>query len=277
MPHTTTPGPAIYYELEGPLDAPALVLIEGLSTQLIGWRQGLRAALIAAGVRLVLLDNRDVGLSVMCDALPPYGIDDMADDVVRVLDDAGIDRAHVLGQSMGGAIAQSLAVRHGHRLHSLVLFYTAPVFSAEFVAPAATERPVPTPGLSREEAIAVRVEGERACGSPLYGFDEDWARTAAAIAYDRNPRVDGIDRQRAALIAFADRRQALATVDLPCAVIHGRGDAILRWQGSVALAEAIPGADLHLYDGLGHVVAEPLWPQFVAIVAEVVARGERRA
>lgn len=106
------------------------------------------------------------------------------------------------------------------------------------------------------------------------GFDEAWARTAAALGYDRCPRVDGVARQRAALVASPDRRGALRGLSLPCAVVHGRGDAVVRWQAGAALAEAIPGADLHLFAGMGHVVAEPLWPPLTALIAGIVARGE---
>lgn len=279
MPRTDPSlGASIYYQSEGPLTAPAVVLIEGLSAQLVGWPEGFRRRLFDAGHRLVLLDNRDIGLSAKLgetddDGLH-YTIDDMADDVTRVLDAAAIDRAHVVGQSMGGAIAQALALRRPTRVRSLTLFYTAPVFDAEFVHPAASERPAPAGGMTREEAIAARVEGERICASPLWEFDEAWARTAAALSYDRCSRIDGIARQRAALVASPDRRAPLRGLSLPCAILHGRGDAIIRWQASVALAEAIPGSDLHLFAGMGHVIAEPLWPVFAAIIAGTVGRGE---
>lgn len=279
MPHTDADrGPRIYYEIEGPVGGVPVVLIEGLSAQLIGWRVGFRKRLFDAGCRLVLLDNRDVGLSDKLgdpdEISIAYSIDDMADDVVRVLIAAELASAHVIGQSMGGAIAQSLALRHPTRVRSLTLLYTAPMFDTVFIGGAASERPAPAAGMDRAAAIEARVDGERACASPLYGFDEVWVRTAAALGYDRCPRIDGIARQREALAASPDRRPELRALSLPCAIIHGRGDAIVRWQAAIALADAIPGADLHLFAGLGHVVAEPLWPQFTAIIGGIVARGE---
>lgn len=172
MPRTDAArGPRIHYEVEGDADGVPLVLIEGLGTQLVGWRAGFRQRLVAAGLRLVLLDNRDVGLSDKLadpgDEALAYSIDDMADDVGRVLDAAGLASAHVLGQSMGGAIAQSLALRHAARVRSLTLFYTAPVFDASFVTAAAADRPAPAAGMDRATAIAARVEGERVCASSL--------------------------------------------------------------------------------------------------------------
>ena len=279
MPYTADQSPSIYYETEGAADDPTVVLIEGLSAQMVGWRQGFRSLLRTERLRLVLFDNRDVGLSGKCgepgDEAQAYSIDDMADDVVRVLDAANVDTAHIVGQSMGGAIAQSLAVRHPTRVRSLTLFYTAPVFDASFVVQSDSPALSPSPALDRADAIAARIEGERACASPLYGFDEVWVRTAAELSYDRCPRTDGAARQRAALKASPDRRADLATLSLPCSVIHGRGDGVIRWQGGVALAEAIPGCDLHVFAGMGHVVAAQLWPQFVSIIKGMVARGDR--
>lgn len=278
MPHTENGAPRIYFETRGDPGNPPLVLIEGLGAQMIGWPEGFLNRLVDRGLYVITLDNRDVGLSEMMsapdDVTVAYTLSDMAGDVCRVLDTLGIDAAHIAGQSMGGAIAQTLGIEMPARVLSLTLIYTAPVFDANFVTEEALGRKdlLPPADLSRAEAIAAFVDSQRPCASTAYAFDEARVADLGARSFDRAFRPDGIARQTSAVISSLDRRPALANVTVPTAIIHGRADRLVKEEASIAMAAIIKGAELHLYPGMGHVVAEPLWDDFVAIIARTVGR-----
>lgn len=245
MPHTD--APRIYYETSGDARGTPLVLIEGLGAQLLGWRAGFVDKLVARGLHVIRIDNRDVGLSDKFgepgDYAAAYAIDDMADDVVRVLDAIGIGAAHVVGQSMGGAIAQRLALRSPERVRSATLFYTAPAFGVEFVTEEALARaaaPPPAADLSRAEAVEAHVASERYAASRDYPFDEAWIRECGGLCYDRGFRPDGVLRQVAALLGAGDWREELAALTLPVAIIHGRADRLIKVEAGFELARRIP-------------------------------------
>jgi len=279
MPHTENGAPRIYFETRGDPGNPPLVLIEGLGAQMIGWPEGFLNRLVDRGLYVITLDNRDVGLSEMMgapdDVTVAYTLSDMAGDVCRVLDTLGLAAAHIVGQSMGGAIAQTLGIEMPARVLSLTLIYTAPVFDANFVTEEALGRKdlLPPADLSRAEAIAAFVDSQRPCASTAYAFDEARVADLGARSFDRAFRPDGIARQTSAVISSLDRRPALANVTVPTAIIHGRADRLVKEEASIAMAAIIKGAELHLYPGMGHVVAEPLWDDFVAIIARTVGRA----
>lgn len=280
MPHTPTPA-GIYYETRGPDTGQPLVLIEGLGAQMIGWRAGFIDCLVARGFHIVLLDNRDVGLSGKFgephQTAAAYTLSDMAEDVCAVLDALGLASAHIVGQSMGGAIAQLLAIEHPARVRSMTLFYTVPAFSPEHLTDEIQQRlaeglPL-APASSRDEAIAAHVANERYSASTAYAFDEAWITELAGLAYDRGYRPDGVQRQTAAVLGSGDRSPHLTALDLPTAIIHGRADRLLKYQAGIELARLIPDSELHLYPGMGHVVVAPLWDDFANIIHRTAGRA----
>lgn len=270
MPTTTT---GIYWESQGPADAYPVLLLEGYTGQLIGWRDEFCAMLTGEGLRVLRMDNRDVGLSRHEPEGATYTISDMADDVREVIESAQISRVTIVGQSMGGLIAQHLALNHSDRVAGVVLFYSTPtitdinenVFQSEIVIPQA-----------REEAIEVFIAGNRDTASPAYIYDEPGQRQLAGRMYDRDPDQSGLPRQREAIRHMPDLTERLPELKVPVALIHGYDDALISHRGSLRLSEQIPQAELHLYPGLGHEIARPLWNDFAGIIARTVLRASKQ-
>jgi len=266
-------GVTLCYEVSGPAQGEPLVLINGHGDQMISWLPGFCALLEAEGFRLIRFDNRDVGLSTKFDAADPqapYTIEDMAADVDQLIGYLEYDSAHIVGRSMGGMIAQQLAISFPHRVRSLCCLYSMP--SIDFLvndpeAQALARRP---PARDRDSAIQQFVERKR-LGSD--GFDDDWLRDFAAQLYDRNYCPEGVARQSAAFARQRDRLPELAKLRVPTAVVHGRDDRLLSFQGGIATALAVPGAELHVYAGMGHELRPDLWPDFVRVIARNAGRS----
>jgi pimeloyl-ACP methyl ester carboxylesterase len=240
---------------------------------MIAWYPGFCQALEAAGFRLIRFDNRDVGLSSKLDGARDYGLDDMASDVVGLLDALGLGSAHVAGQSMGGMISHQLAISHPERVRSITSINSAP--SPEFLTDGEEfwgllQQP---PARDREEAIRRWIETERISG--LDGFDDAWIYDFAAAIYDRNYCPEGFKRQEQALLNAPDQRHRLAQLTMPVAVIHGRNDRVISFRGGIATAAAVPDAELHLYAGMGHQLTPYLWSDFVGVIARNAARAAR--
>lgn len=276
MPYTTSSGTRIYYETRG--SGEPLLMIEGFTAQLVGWREGFLAALVARGLQPVVFDNRDVGLSQKFggedDIDGGYGIADMAGDALAVADTLGIDKVHIMGQSMGGIIAQRLMIDHAERIRSATLIYTPPVagrYRAQNLLKSgfdgAPER------FAREEAIEAYVARERLSKSPAYDFDEIWARELGAVMYDRCYAPEGNHRQWRALQQPFDNLAALAECNIPASIIHGRDDGLVKVEAAFDLGAALRTAEVHVYPGMGHEIVEPLWNEFADIAARTVARG----
>lgn len=280
MPHTDLPGARIYYETSGDSTHQPVILIEGMGAQMIGWRDEFVAELTARRLFVVRMDNRDVGLSEKFgrpgEGSGNYTIGDMADDVCRVMDALGLASAHIVGQSMGGAIAQALAIERAERVRSTVLIYTAPAFDAEYLTAEVLEGSAlspPSASLSREEAISAFIEGQRISGSPAYPADEAWLRDLGGRSFDRAFHPQGITQQTAAMMNAKDRSAGLAAIRTPVAVIHGRDDRLVKAEAGIAIARLIRDAEFHLYPGMGHEVARPLWDDFARIIERTVSRG----
>jgi pimeloyl-ACP methyl ester carboxylesterase len=275
MPLSLTARGAIGWDETGRADDPPLVLIQGLGSQLVGWAPGFTRLLADAGFRVLRYDNRDVGLSQRFPA-GGYTIGDLTDDLEALLDDRGIAAAHVVGQSMGGMVAQELALRHPERVRSLALLYTtasprhllrADVLDEESVLP---DQLAPT---TRERFIPYYVRGEATCASRVYPQDTSWLAELAGTVWDRGWEPDGAARQRAAIRARGDRLDAVAAITTPTVVLAGDADQQIDAAGSVELAAAIPGARLHIYPGLGHEIARPVWDDLVGRIAANAARA----
>ena len=281
MPSTTKGDAKIYFETMGPKTDKPLVFIEGMSAQMLSWRESFCQLFIDQGFWVVRLDNRDVGLSQKFggpgDIDGGYELDHMADDVFAVLDELGLASAHIVGQSLGGMIAQIMAISHPERVRSMTLFYTAPAASDryrsdEIAAMIAQHRDAPAAS-TREQAIEDMVTSQRFSSSPAYEFEEDWIRELAGLRYDRCHCPDGPMRQYTAAARAPDRLTALDAVDTPTAIIHGRADRLIKFEAALDMGRALKHSELHVFPGLGHEIARPLWPEFMRIITRTADRG----
>ena len=277
----------ICYETFGDPGDPTVLLIMGLATQMIAWPEDFCRELAGRGFHVVRFDNRDAGRSTQIDAEPPtlaqllrrdkkaaaYGLADMADDAAGLLDHLGVDRAHVVGASMGGMIAQTLAVRHPERVLSLVSIMSnvGGRFSGQ---PAFTLYPVllkAAPG-EREAFAEHAVRTFEKIGSPGFERDTEEVRRMALLSFDRGRDRAAPGRQMQAILTSGSRRKDLARVEAPTLVIHGTADKLVRPSGGSATARAIPGAKIMKIEGMGHDLPRGAWPQ---IIGGIVANAER--
>jgi pimeloyl-ACP methyl ester carboxylesterase len=283
MPTAHVNGVDIEYVTDGDPADPPLLLVMGLGGQLIAWPQGFVDELQARGFYLIRYDNRDCGLSTKFEGMPdiaamlfggdgssaPYHVEDMADDAAALLVHLGIDRAHLVGVSMGGMITQALVIRHGEQFLTACSIMSTTgdrsVGAPKGEAVTALLRPVAT---SRDEAIEASLEGSRVIGSPKYPSDEALLRGLAAAAYDRSYCPEGTARQLGAIFASPDRTEGLHGVRMPFLVIHGEDDPLVTLSGGQATADAVPGSKLIAIPGMGHDLPEALWAEITdAIVA----------
>jgi pimeloyl-ACP methyl ester carboxylesterase len=287
MGTATGRGVDIAYERLPGTGGEPLLLIMGLGMQMIFWPDDLCAALADRGFAVARFDNRDVGRSTHLHAAgaPPllrilarpraaaaYLLDDMAADAVGVLDALGWDSAHVVGASMGGMIAQTMAIRYPARVRSLTSIMSTPstrIGRPKLAALAAlSERRVDDRDAGAERLLQVF----RVIGSPAYPMDVEWMRDVGRRAYDRGHDPAGVQRQLAAIYASPDRRPGLAGVRAPTLVLHGDADPLIRPAGGRATAAAVPGARLVTYPGMGHSLPPQLWPALVDEIAAIAAR-----
>jgi pimeloyl-ACP methyl ester carboxylesterase len=262
---------SIYYESFGDADLPTLLLINGLGSQCINYAVEWCELFVAEGYRVVRFDNRDVGLSSKLDGVD-YGLADMANDAIAVLDALGVERAHVMGVSMGGMIVQRLAIDHPGRLLSItsVMSRTGEPGYGESSDEAAAFL-MGRPASSRDEYIENHVAALRVYGSKPAWLDDDESRARAAAAYDRCFLPAGLGRQIMAIARDGSRAEALRAVDLPALVIHGARDTLIDPSGGRRTAEVIPGAQYVEIDGLGHDYPRAVWAEWVATWAKFAA------
>ncbi len=298
MPKVQANGVEIEYEIHGPDGGEVVLLIMGLAQQLTRWPTALIDRLVGEGFRVVRFDNRDIGLSTRFDAagapdLPavfaalakgqtpdlPYQLSDMADDAAGLLDALGIARAHVAGLSMGGMIAQILAVRHPAKVLSLVSAMsttgnpavppaTPQVQAVLFARPQATD----LDGLT-EHALKAQI----AVQSPAWPVDPAIERPRLRAEIERAYYPAGVARQMAAALASGDRREALKTITAPTVVLHGADDPLVHVEGGKDTAATIPGAELRIIAGLGHDLPDAVHDAFVDAVKAAAARARQLA
>jgi len=277
----------VYETIGDPADTP-LLLVMGLGMQLIHWDRELCALLAERGFHVIRFDNRDAGLSTkirgpvpnvmrLVAGLPvrvPYLLDDMAGDSFGLMDELGIERAHVVGASMGGMIGQTMAIERPERVLSL-----ASIMSTT------GDRRVGTPKLrvwslmtrraphDRDAYIRYFVRLFRMIGSPAYRVDEERSRELAGETFDRSHYPPGTARQLAAILASGSRTAALRELDVPTLVIHGESDPLVPLRAGLATARAVPAAELITIPGMGHDLPRELWPTFV----DAIVRNTERA
>jgi pimeloyl-ACP methyl ester carboxylesterase len=255
-----------------------VVLIPGLGGQVPYWRPELIAPIIDAGFRVIRMDNRDAGFSEHLDGVRvnvmrvvetleaggepevPYLLSDMADDIAGLLDALEIDRAHIVGSSMGGMIAQTFAIRHPDRIRTLTsIMSTTGNPDVGQATPEMQLALFTPPPADREAAIESTIEYNRTAWADY--FDEARSRETAAMNLDRVVYPQGTGRQFAALLASGDRTPELKKIAVPTLVIHGEKDPLIDISGGVATAEAIPGADYWVMKGAGHDLPPELFDE----------------
>lgn len=278
MPNTTANGIQIEYDTFGDNSSPPLLLIMGLSAQMIGWEKEFCNQLAEKGLYVIRFDNRDVGLSTKFEeaGIPDieaamrgeefqtaYGLDDMADDAVGLLDALGIEKAHICGASMGAMITQVIGYRHPSRVLSLIpIMGTTSNPDLPRAKPEVMEMLITPAPVEREAYIENSVVMWKLSWGCL-DFDDDLVRKRAAESYDRAFYPEGIVRQHAAIISNGNRKTRLASITAPTLVIHGSEDPLLPVEHGKDTAEAIPGAEMLIVDGMGHCLPRVAWPQIV--------------
>jgi pimeloyl-ACP methyl ester carboxylesterase len=278
----------IAYQTLGHPSDPPLLLVMGLGMHLIHWDLDLCRQLAERGFHVIRYDNRDAGRSTKIDApvpnlmramagLPidaPYLLGDMADDAFGLLDNVGIEGAHVLGASMGGMIGQEMAIRRPARVLSLASLMSTtggrrhgrPKLRLWSLFLQRAPR-------RRDDYIEYFVRVFRMIGSPGFPVDEARLRELAAATYDRGHHPAGTGRQLAAIMASGDRTSQLRRLQVPTVVIHGTDDPLVPFRGGLATARAIPDAELVAIPGMGHDLPSEAWPK----VIEAVVRNTERA
>jgi pimeloyl-ACP methyl ester carboxylesterase len=283
----------ICFETFGDAEDPALLLIMGLGTQMVAWHDDFCAELASRGFFVIRHDNRDIGRSTHLSHVKPpsllqlvkrdrrsapYTLADMAGDSIGVLDHLGIEKAHIVGASMGGMIAQTIAIRYPERALSLVSIFSntggflngqpALTMYALLLRPAPRER---EPFINHAVAMFEKIGGR--------GY-EPGVEDLTAIAtrsFDRGGDPAGPDRQLGAIVADRDRTPQLRRLNLPATVVHGTDDKLVRPSGGRATARAIPGARLVEIEGMGHGLPRGAWPIILDAIEDTARRAEPAA
>lgn len=294
MPKTSANGIEIEYQTYGSRENPALLLVMGLGAQMTRWDDALCGLLAHHGLFVIKFDNRDVGLSTHLTDLGvpdmttlvaalaegaapsvPYTLDDMSNDGFGLLDALGIEQAHLCGASLGGMIAQTMALNAPQRVLSLTSIMSSTqdpsLPAAHPDAAAVLQAP---PARSREEAIERAVSASGVIGSPGYPADPERVRERAAQDYDRAFDPAGVARQMAAAVAATgSRRERLTGLEVPTLVIHGADDPLVPLACGEDTAAAIPGAELLVIDGMGHDLPVALHQRIADAIASHAGRS----
>lgn len=276
MPRARNGSVELEYETFGDEGSETVVLINGLGSQMTRWPVPFCEKLVAKGYRAVRFDNRDVGLSSWLEG-QTYSIQDMAKDVIAVMDATGAQKAHVAGLSMGGMITQTMAIEHPERVLSITSIMSATgapgTMDSTPEAAAVLNTPPPDPKADFEAFVAHGVKNARTIGSPAYPFDEAFLRERVIAEYRRAFNPAGVGRQMSAIRADGDRTERLGRLNVPAVVVHGAEDPLLKPYGGEMTAAAIPGAELRIIPGMGH----DLPPGLYDTIVDAIDAAARRA
>ena len=288
MAQVDSNGIQIGYETFGEPDSPALLLIIGLGGQLTFWDEKLCLQLAQQGHYVIRFDNRDAGLSTKIKeaGVPdimqtiktqmkgetikaPYTIEDMADDTVGLLDALGIEKAHICGMSMGGMIAQTIAINYPKRVLSLISIYSNTGDPEEPQSESEARKFLLVPQSEEREAyIEHGIKFFSAISGPGFPYDEEWLRNFVAQSYDRAYNPEGTARQFVAILAQKNRRPELKSLSTPALIIHGANDPLVLVESGKNTAADIPGAELIIIDGMGHDLPHGgAWPKIRDVIA----------
>ncbi|MET0928198.1 MAG: alpha/beta fold hydrolase [Aeromicrobium sp.] len=292
-------GIDICYETFGNPDDPAVLLVMGLGGPMGWWTPAFCEQLAERGFLVVRYDNRDTGRSTKLRqhavsrtdvvrafiGLPrpvrvkaPYSLSDMADDAIGLLDHLGIERAHVAGVSMGGMIAQTIAIEHPERALSLTsIMSTTGRRRVGYQHPKVIPVMLSSAGHTRDSYVARSLKGSKVIESPAFPSEEAASRERAYETYDRGWTASGVTRQMLAVLTQPDRTKALAGLDLPTVVIHGTNDPLVHKSGGKATADAIPGAEHLEIAGMAHDLPPQLFTTYIDAIARTAARADDNA
>ena len=298
MPKARANGIEIEYDTFGPIEAPAVLLIAGLGVPMIRWAPPFCEMLVARGFRVIRFDNRDVGLSTHLAGAPapvpaevmaarmrgerpdiPYTLDDMAEDAVGLLDALGIEKAHIVGRSMGGMIAQLVASAHPGRTLTMTSIMSSsgnpalPQATPE--AMAALRAPAPDPFQDEEGYLTHCMRVARIFAGPGHPFDEAFQRAQALAEARRGWDPAGVARQFAAVVAAGDRRERLKTIVAPTLVVHGDSDPLIPLPSGQDTSANISGAELLVMKGMGHEIPPGMYEALAQAIARVAGRAAR--
>ena len=290
MPRASANGIELEYETFGDPEDPDLLLIMGLGAQLVAWDEEFCEGLVDRGFHVIRFDNRDVGLSTKVDvevdvmgeimkamsggaAEAPYHVADMAADAVGLLDALGVERAHVVGASMGGMIAQQVAIDHPERVASLTSIMST-TGDPDVGQPTPEVLPVLLEAApsDREGFVQHSIEGSRAISSPEH-FDEAFARRRHERSFDRCYYPQGVGHQLLAIVSSPPRSEGLRALDVEALVIHGTEDPLVTPSGGQRTHECLAGSELLVIDGMGHDVPVVFWPQIIDAITKLAARA----
>jgi pimeloyl-ACP methyl ester carboxylesterase len=280
-------GIELVYDSFGNPEAPPVLLIAGLGDQMLAWSEDFCSQLATQGYWVIRFDNRDAGLSTKFDhagtpaflkliwafvrnkpVAVPYALSDMALDAVGLLDALNIPAAHIVGGSLGGLIAQTLAYRHPQRVRTLTLLISS-TMNPRLPPPRPKSLVLfksPSPGL--EGYVEHTVKARRAVRGSRFPFDEVALRTRAKLLYERNPDTRGAARQTAALFANRYDERAIQSITAPTLVIHGSVDPLIPVRHAYYTAKILPGATLLIIEGMGHEFPPEVWPQVIDAIVQ---------
>jgi pimeloyl-ACP methyl ester carboxylesterase len=293
MPIARSNGVEIAWEETGPKEGKPILLIMGLGVSLVFWDEEFCDLLAASGHRVIRLDNRDVGRSTKLDHLgvpnvqqammammmrqpieAPYRLSEMAGDAIGLLDELGVSRAHVVGASMGGMIAQTMAIEHPERVATMTsIMSTTGDPTLPQAKPEAMATLLTPPPSDREGYLKRATEVWKIIGSPGFPFDEARVLRRAGEHFDRGYHPPGVARQLVAILASGDRTAKLGSIRAPTLVIHGADDPLVPAAAGRATAKAIPGAELLEIPGMGHDLSRETWATIADAIAAHVARA----
>lgn len=271
MPRASANGIELEYDTFGRRDAAPLLLIGGLGTQLLSWDEEFCELLAGRGFYVIRFDNRDAGLSTWPEE--EYKLDDMAEDAVGLLDALGIEAAHLVGASMGGFIAQLVALNHPDRVLTLTSMISGPNGEDQVQptpeAQALLFTPVPP---THEERVQVSLVAKQKLLGPDDPYDEVYERAKATSAIDRAYHPIGFARQLRAIVAAPSRIERLRSLQVPALVVHGDADILVPVDNGRRVAAAIPGARLLEIPGMGHDIPKRVWPEVVDAIAALAGK-----
>jgi len=279
-------GIELCYEIFGDADAEPMLLIMGLGAQMIHWDDDFCRQLAARGFRVIRFDNRDIGqsskltggkrlgpvellklrfLKIPVDA--PYRLHDMALDVIGLMDALGIQSAHLVGASMGGMIAQEVAISFPQRVRSLtsIMSTTGNPKLPPPTREAAAVLMAPPPK-TRQEYLERFAQTWKILRAGSFPQDEALDRSRAERTFERGLNPAGVARQLRAILASGSRKQRLGSVKAPTLVIHGTVDPLVPPEGGKDTAASIPGAKLLMIEGMGHALPIPTWPEIIGAI-----------